>query len=293
MGYKYPGYGLRTKVDFSRQVYQNCGTTAELSGSTIMQEKLFVNLSGTSSTYNFNFTSTSANTAVFSMGLDPDLTFGKSALQVLSSLIPTGSGNDLEIDVTTNEIFKAASSLRYKKDVEAIPFNDLKAILQLTPVRFKWINNDKPSVGLLAEEVHSVGLTDFVTYNEKGQPDGVSYKLLTIALLSVIQNNISPTLIEQQKVSEDFEDIPITIENDYTTKGTRYIITTKDLTVTLDDKTLKRFYIKSMANTVVKPLNGKIDEEWEEINMSPQSSIEILSNGNGWYILSSDGLKNS
>ena len=292
MGYNYPGYGLRTKTDFSRQVYQNCATISELSGSTKMQQDLYVNLSGTSSTYNFNFTSTSANTAVFSMGIDPDLTYGKSALQILSSLIPTGSGNDLEIDVSTNEIYKAASSMRYKTDIEKLSYNELKSVLELTPVRFKWKNNNKPSVGLLAEELDSVGLKDFVIYDQNGQPDGISYKLLTIALISVLQNG-GKNLIETQKTTEVFEEIPITIENNYTTKSTRYIIATKDLTINLDNKTLNRFYIKSMANIIIKPLVGKIDEEWEEINMGPQSSVEILFNGTNWYILSSDGLKNS
>ena len=60
----------------------------------------------------------------------------------------------------------------------------LKSILSLTPVRFKWKNNNKSSVGLIAEEVDSVGLKDFVIYNDKGQPDGVSYKLLTKLLCS-------------------------------------------------------------------------------------------------------------
>ena len=65
------------------------------------------------------------------------------------------------------------------------------------------------------------------------------------------------------------------------------------MTITLDGKNLKRFYIKSMANIKIKPLVGKIDEEWEEIDMGPQSSIELLCEGTDWYILSSDGLKNS
>ena len=36
-----------------------------------------------------------------------------------------------------------------------------------------------------------------------------------------------------------------------------------------------------------------LDGEWEEINMGPQSSIEVISDKSNWYILSSDGLKNS
>ena len=158
MGYSYPGFGLRTKIDFSRQVYQNCDTTAEMSGSSRLQQNVLISKSGDSSTYNFNFTSTSANTAVFSMGLDPDLTFGKSAIQINSSLIPTGTGVDLEIDTSTNEVFRVASSLKYKKDIEPLNLKELNSILELTPVRFKWKNNEKSSVGLIAEEVDSVGL---------------------------------------------------------------------------------------------------------------------------------------
>lgn len=290
MGYDYPGYGLRTKVDFSRQVYQNCDTIAEMSGSTRLQQNVLINKSGTSSTYNFNFTSTSADTAVFSMGLDPDLTYGKSAIQINSDLIPTGTGVDLEMDTTTNEVFRVASSLRYKKNIQPLKFNELKSILDLTPVRFNWKNNNKPSVGLIAEEVDSVGLKDFVIYNESGEPDGVSYKLLTIALISVLKQDRVPII---EKNSEVVENIPVTISYDYTTSNTRYIIATQDLTITLNDSNLNRFYIKSMANIKVKTQSGKIDGEWEEISMGPQSSVEILSDNSNWYILSSDGLKNS
>lgn len=290
MGYDYPGYGLRTKIDFSRQVYQNCDTTAEISGSSRLQQNVLINKSGTSSTYNFNFTSTSAKTAVFSMGVDPDLTFGKSAIQINSDLIPTGTGVDLEIDTSTNEVFRVASSLRYKKDIVPISPKELNSILELTPVRFKWKNNGKPSVGLIAEEVDSVGLKDFVIYNENGEPDGVNYKLLTIGLISVLKQGKIPVI---EKNSEVVENIPVTISQDYTTSTIRYIIATEDLTITLNDINLNRFYIKSMANVTVKTKSGKIDGEWEEINMGPQSSIEVLSDKTNWFILSSDGLKNS
>ena len=292
MGYKYPGYGLRTKADYSRQLYQNCDSTACFSGSTEMGQNLFVNLSADTSNYNFSLTSTSASTAVFAVGLTPDLTIGKSGIQILPSLLPTGSFNDLEIDTSTGEVYRAASSLRYKKDIEPLSPQYLNTILKLTPVSFKWKSNDNKSVGLLAEQVHDVGLTDFVTYNENGEPDGVNYKLLTIALISVLQNN-PETQLRLNDTKETTENIPVVVSTDYTTSQTRYIIAKDDLTITLDNKNLKRFYIKSMANIKIKPLIGKIDEEWEEINMGPQSGIELLCEGNNWYILSSDGLKNS
>ena len=48
-----------------------------------------------------------------------------------------------------------------------------------------------------------------------------------------------------------------------------------------------------MSPTTIKPHYGLIDEEWEEISMGPQSSVEVIWEGTCWYVLSSDGLKNS
>ena len=48
-----------------------------------------------------------------------------------------------------------------------------------------------------------------------------------------------------------------------------------------------------MANITIVPSDGLIDEEWEEIEMGPQSSIELIAHNGNWYVLSSDGLKNS
>ncbi len=292
MGYNYPGYGLRTKADYSRQLYQNCGTTARLSGSTEIKESLFVNLSAGTNTHNFNLTSTSASTAVLSIGLKPDLTIGKSGIQINPNLLPVGSYTDLEMDTSTGEVYRAASSLRYKTDISPIPTEKLEAILNLTPVSFTWKDGGEKSVGLIAEQVHDVGLTDFVIYNTNGEPEGIKYKLLNIALLSVLKNDVynKPKLGSTEETTEN---IPIVITDNYTTSKTRYIIAKNKLTITLDSKSLKRFYIKSMSEIKIRPIIGKIDEEWEEIIMGPQSSIEVLCEGTQWYILSSDGLKNS
>ena len=114
--------------------------------------------------------------------------------------------------------------------------------------------------------------------------------MLTIGLISVLKQGKIPVI---EKISEVVENIPVTISQDYTTSTIRYIIATEDLTITLNDINLNRFYIKSMANVTVKTKSGKIDGEWEEISMGPQSSIEVLSDKTNWFILSSDGLKNS
>ena len=61
----------------------------------------------------------------------------------------------------------------------------------------------------------------------------------------------------------------------------------------MDPTQSNRFYIKSMTSTTIKPHVGLIDEEWEEMYLDTQSSVELLWSGESWYILSSDGLKNS
>lgn len=298
----YVGPGLRTRPDLSRQIYQPCNSTARLSGSTIIDHSLQVMLSGSCSTfsgstlgndYGFTITASTGNTVVVAIGQSPDRN-SQSGLQISPDIVPnTGSVTDLEYNTTTGEVVRTASSLRYKKDVEPLSYDRYKNILNLNPVQFKWKSNNKESVGFIAEEAHHLGLTDFVGYNEKGEPDSIGYKLLSIALIGILKKGVVPPLQTSTQKSESSDNIPITIQTDYQTSTTRYIIAQKDLTITLNDSVLKRYYIKSMANITIVPTKGLIDEEWEGIEMGPQSSIEVIAHEGNWYVLSSDGLKNS
>ena len=285
---------LRTKLDLCRQVYQNCGCYMHLSGSTQIEQSLQVMLSAGTEVYGFTVSATTGNTVVVAIGQNPS-TISASGLQINPDIIPIDGGvtPDLGINITTGEITRDASSLRYKKNIQNLPYNDYKNILNLNPVKFKWKNSNIEGIGLIAEELHELGLKDFVIYNAKGEPDGISYKLLTVAIIGLLRNGIEVPSVTPQ-ISEPIEDIPIIITDDYTTKTTRYIIAKKDdITITLDDTNFKRFYIKSMAEITVIPTKGLIDEEWEEISMGPQSSIELIAYEGNWYVLSSDGLKNS
>ena len=302
MGYPFTegSSGFRTRVDTSRQIYQLCGTETHLSGSTQIDQSLQVWLSGACSTvsggtYGFTVTGTSGNTVVVAIGQKPDTTIGKSGFQINPSLIITGGVGyaDLEIDLTTGEIAHGPSSLRYKKDIQDLKYETYKNILNLTPVSFKWKETNKNSIGFIAEEAHELGLNKFVTYNIHGQPEAINYKLLTVAIIGILKNGVEPKILTNT-ISEPSENIPIVITTDYTTQMSRYIIAKKDnITITLSDTNFKRFYIKSMADITLVPIQGLIDEEWEEISMGPQSSIELIAHNGNWYVLSSDGLKNS
>jgi len=82
---------------------------------------------------------------------------------------------------------------------------------------------------------------------------------------------------------------------EYTTQGEDAILVKNNktqCTILLDEKTTRHITIKSMGNTVVKT-NKLIDEEYEEIQLEKFASVELRFILKSWYVMSSDGLKNS
>ena len=81
---------------------------------------------------------------------------------------------------------------------------------------------------------------------------------------------------------------------EYTTNG-EYAIVIKDVdqcVINLDSKTTDHVVIKSLTNVLVKA-DSLIDDEFDEVELSRGSCVEFKKIGDFWYILSSDGLKNS
>jgi hypothetical protein len=82
---------------------------------------------------------------------------------------------------------KSTSSLRYKNTVNDAT-HGLTELLTLRPVTYKG-NNDGDTVfgGLIAEEVHDAGLTEFVQYNDDGEPDALAYGNMVSLCIKAIQ----------------------------------------------------------------------------------------------------------
>ena len=295
MGYPYTGTGFRTRADLTRQIYQRCETTATLSGSSDWGDNLRVNYCGSGDTYNFSVSATSASTVVVAINQSPH--HWGSALQIKANTLTVGTGNDLEIDLPTGNVLRVASSKKYKYDVAPLSLDQIKKLLNVWGRTFKWVMNNQQDVGFIAEDFHQAGLKEFVIYN--GPPrlenvESLKYKQLTAGLLELIKD-----LYRSQKVggglySDEVHEKIKVVTSDYTTEDIRYIITKNNtITLTLDPSKNNRYYIKAMSPTTIKPHYGLIDEEWEEISMGPQSSVEVIWEGTCWYVLSSDGLKNS
>ena len=79
------------------------------------------------------------------------------------------------------------SSLRYKNTVNDAT-HGLTELLALRPVTYKG-NNDGDTVfgGLIAEEVHDAGLTEFVYYDSENRPDALRYPHMVSLCIKAIQ----------------------------------------------------------------------------------------------------------
>jgi hypothetical protein len=113
------------------------------------------------------------------------------------------SGTQVNVDSTGN-LFRFASSLRYKKDITSYD-KGLDYISKIKPVYFKSLNKnakDKIYAGLIAEQIDEIGLNEFVEYNNEGQPDSIHYQNMVALLVKAIQ--------EQQAQIEELKQIVAT-----------------------------------------------------------------------------------
>lgn len=82
------------------------------------------------------------------------------------------------------------SSRRYKKNIRPAEI-DVDAVLAIEVVTFLyWVAIDPDGNvqhGVIAEQLHDLGLTWLVSYDTDGAPEGVRYDLLAVALLPVLQ----------------------------------------------------------------------------------------------------------
>jgi hypothetical protein len=89
---------------------------------------------------------------------------------------------------STGLLQRATSSLRYKDNVEPLQYG-LAEVKQLRPVSYtaKGSENQMRGAGLIAEDLHDQGLTEFVDYNEAGEPDAIHYGHLVALAFKAIQ----------------------------------------------------------------------------------------------------------
>jgi hypothetical protein len=109
-----------------------------------------------------------------------------------------------------------------------------------------------------------------------------------------ILRTIPSTRLINGEILETSE-ISIVSELEYKTNGEECIIVknVSNSVIILDSRTTDHVVIKAMTNVTIKPDIGKIDEDYDEIVAERYTCIEFRFCTGTWYILSSDGLKNS
>ena len=88
---------------------------------------------------------------------------------------------------SSGDILRSTSSLRYKDHVQDAS-HGLAELMQLRSVTYKGKKDgDTVFGGLIAEEVHAAGLTEFVQYAEDGSPDALAYGNMVSLCIKAIQ----------------------------------------------------------------------------------------------------------
>lgn len=97
-----------------------------------------------------------------------------------------GGERDLYVN-STGKIGYLSSSSRYKDNIENM--DEIGWIYKLRPVNFTYKEDEQKNkrFGLIAEEVEQV-IPELVSYNEKGEPETVTYSSLITPLLKAVQD---------------------------------------------------------------------------------------------------------
>jgi len=155
----------------------------------------------TSSNYAANFQDSGTYT-LFSVRNDGFFVTGTRASSPHN--FTSGAAANCVID-TDGALRRSISSLKYKTDVRDYD-KGLNEVIQMRAVYYKGKNDgDTQFAGLIAEEVHDLGLTEFVQYAEDGTPDALAYSNMIALLTKAIQ--------ELSKQNEELSNRLIKLEN--------------------------------------------------------------------------------
>ena len=100
----------------------------------------------------------------------------------------TGGGANMHI-ASDGSLNRSTSSLKYKKDVRDYD-KGIADVMQMRAVYYKGkseTDGDKQYAGLIAEEIHELGLTEFVQYADDKTPDALAYSNMVALLVKAIQ----------------------------------------------------------------------------------------------------------
>jgi hypothetical protein len=98
-------------------------------------------------------------------------------------------GYDVTWNSTNYTIMREGSSRRYKQNINE--WDDHRNILNANVKTYQMKEGfgvpDQNHIGLIAEELHEIGLNQLVIYDQENRPDAVKYKKVSLYLLEVVK----------------------------------------------------------------------------------------------------------
>ena len=111
--------------------------------------------------------------------------------------------------------------------------------------------------------------------------------------MAIIKSISSKRIIRGEVINAS--EISVVSESTYKTNGESCIIVrgVAQSVKILDSSNTDHVVVKAMTNLTILPDVGLIDEEYDEVVVDKFACIEFRFVGGNWYVLSSDGLKQS
>ena len=175
---------LDVYTDGTHRVRFNAGDGNVSIGATVSKARLYIKGSGTGSAASAIDVENSNSVELFKVKNDGSFATGIASGSPINF---TGGSANAHID-SNGRLRTVSSSKKYKVDITNALWG-LAEVLKLRPVTFKYktqSKEDKKYAGFTAEELHDLGLKDFVDYRNN-QPDSINYPNMVALMAKAIQ----------------------------------------------------------------------------------------------------------
>ena len=171
-------------ITFTQAMTLDASGNLAIGSAATGTRRLEVKSAGTSNTTFAAHFRDSADTLLFHVRSDGYFNTGQGTLSPYNNT--TASAANMFVD-SSGFVYRSTSSLKYKTDVKD-SIHGLADVLKLRSVTYKSKNGDDTVFGgLIAEEVHAAGLTEFVAYAPDKTPDSINYGNMVALLVSAIK----------------------------------------------------------------------------------------------------------
>lgn len=188
--------------DFAVTLTNNTNTVGRRSYRMAFDNDLFVFQRATDAGF-FAENQVAIDQATGNLGIGTIDNLASNKLTVTGTIkfvLAAGGGSVQLCQNVLGQITFCSSSRRYKEDIH--PFRSgFDVINRLRPVSFNWKQDGKPDVGLIAEEVAEVE-PRLVTFNDKGEIEGVKYDRINVALINAVKQQQSQIEAQQKLLDQ-------------------------------------------------------------------------------------------